>query len=92
MDLASTTNCRYLGQPANAPVARERRNGMIDVVGRFADRLLTRLVPRGEASACSDYYLLCYCSGGLRYSKRCGGGCNGIPSYCYSCTTITGTC
>ncbi|MCC5579600.1 hypothetical protein IMZ11_28620 [Microtetraspora sp. AC03309] len=67
---------------------------MIDVIGRFADHLLTRLVPRGEASAstCGTFYQLCYCSGGLRYSKLCDGGCNGIPVYCYSCTVITGTC
>jgi hypothetical protein len=65
---------------------------MISVLNRFADRMLTRLMPRAQASACGDYYLFCYCSGGLRYSKLCGGGCNGIPHYCYSCTTVTGTC
>ncbi len=63
----------------------------------LGDRLLARLLPGGEASACSyyfqyrTYYSLCYCSGGLRYSKQCITECDG-PDYCYSCNVITGTC
>lgn len=65
---------------------------MVNAVGRLADRLLVRFVPQITASAACEYYWsICYCSGGLRYSKRCFGYCPGVPSHCYPCQVV-GTC
>lgn len=66
---------------------------MTGILGRLADRALSRLVPTTEAAAgCSYYWSLCYCSKGLRYSKKCMSNCPGVPNHCYSCNTVTGTC
>lgn len=65
---------------------------MLSSVARLSDRLLARFAPKIDASAgCSYYWSICYCSGGLRYSKRCMSGCPGVPNHCYSCTVV-GTC
>jgi hypothetical protein len=59
---------------------------------RLADRLVARIVPRTDASAgCSYYWSTCYCSGGLRYAKKCMSSCPGVPNHCYSCEVV-GTC
>jgi hypothetical protein len=65
---------------------------MRSVVTRLSDRLLARLAPTMEASAgCSYVWYLCYCSGGLRYSKRCMRYCPGVPNHCSACQPV-GTC
>jgi hypothetical protein len=65
---------------------------MTGIMGRLADRLLNRLVPTTTAeAACTYEWYTCYCSGGLRYRKRCMYGCSQVPDHCYSCT-VTGTC
>jgi hypothetical protein len=62
------------------------------VLNRIADRILAAVLPHQEAAApCGYYYQLCYCSGGLRYSRQCR-DCTGGGSCCGSCTVITGTC
>lgn len=59
---------------------------MVGFVGRMADGMLARLLPRTEAAACSEYWVTCFCDGeGILWQKKCGGGCNGIPHYCRSC-------
>ncbi len=66
---------------------------MTGILGRLADRALRRLVPTTEAEAgCSYVWEMCYCSRGLRYSRKCMYGCSGVPNHCYSCNTVTGTC
>ncbi len=66
---------------------------MTGILGLLADRALSRLVPTTKAEAgCSYYWSLCYCKGGLRYSKKCMSGCSGVPNHCYPCNTVTGTC
>jgi hypothetical protein len=66
---------------------------MTKLVTRLADRALARVAPKVEASAgCTYTWYLCYCSGGLRYSKKCMYGCSGVPNHCYPCNTVTGTC
>ncbi|WP_213455182.1 hypothetical protein [Rhizomonospora bruguierae] len=44
-------------------------------IARMADRLLERFVPQRTAAAatCTTWYAwsMCYCKGGLRYSRRC---------------------
>jgi hypothetical protein len=65
---------------------------MISAIGRLADRALVRIVPRAEASAgCSLSWYICYCSGGLRYSRQCMYSCPGVPNFCYGCQVV-GTC
>jgi hypothetical protein len=63
---------------------------MVRTANRLADRVLERLMPRGEASACSEYLSRCYCVNRIVYYRRCGGGCNGIPHYCYQCVAFGG--
>jgi hypothetical protein len=69
---------------------------VLNTIHGLGDRLLARLLPRGEASACGgnhqyyEYYYLCYCSGGLRYSKKCIDECDG--TFCTGCNIVTGTC
>jgi hypothetical protein len=38
---------------------------------KFADQMLERLVPKATAKADSDYWTPCYCSGGVKWIKRC---------------------
>jgi hypothetical protein len=65
---------------------------MIDAFGRVADRLLVRLAPRIDASAgCAYFYSFCFCSGGLRYAKKCMYGCIDAPNHCYPCAVV-GAC
>jgi len=65
---------------------------MVKAASRLADRLLVRLAPRAEASAgCSYVWYTCFCSGGLRYAKKCMYYCPGVPNHCYSCIVV-GTC
>ena len=65
---------------------------MVNSLGRLADRVLGRIAPRIDASAgCSYDWYTCYCSGGLRYAKKCMYGCSGVPNHCYSCGVV-GTC
>lgn len=65
---------------------------MTGLVTKMADRVLARVAPKVEASAgCSYVWYTCYCSGGLRYAKRCMFGCSGVPNHCYSCQVV-GTC
>lgn len=64
---------------------------MPNFLGRAADRLLTRFVPRMTAAAgayCNRWYF-CYCSYGLAYRKyyTCGG-----PSGRMSSCQPSGTC
>ena len=65
---------------------------MTGLVTKMADRVLARVAPKVEASAgCSYVWYTCYCSGGLRYAKKCMFGCSGVPNHCYSCQVV-GTC
>ncbi len=65
---------------------------MVNAIGRLADRVLARVAPRIDASAaCTYQWYLCYCRGGLRYSKKCMRACPGVPDHCGSCTPV-GTC
>jgi hypothetical protein len=62
------------------------------IVSTLADRMLARIAPRIEGSAsCSYFWSTCYCSGGLRYAKKCMRGCWGVPDHCYGCEVV-GTC
>jgi hypothetical protein len=64
---------------------------MFSAVTRVADRLLAKVAPRVDASAgCSYVWEICYCSGGLRYGRRCMRGCSGVPNHCYPCTVMGG--
>jgi hypothetical protein len=65
---------------------------MPSTLARIADRMLAVVAPRVEASASCKYaWYACYCSGGLRYRKKCMIGCNQVPNHCYPCE-VTGTC
>ena len=62
------------------------------LINRAAAHLASRVLRKLPAQAgCSYYWSTCYCSGGLRYAKRCMSGCPGVPNHCYSCTVV-GTC
>lgn len=63
------------------------------MVNRIADKILSAVLPQSKASApCGPYVLRnCYCSGGLRYARRCR-DCTGAGGGCTGCTTVTGTC
>jgi hypothetical protein len=54
-------------------------------VGRLADGMLARLLPRAEAAACGGFWSTCGCRSGILWQKWCNGGCNGIPVYCQPC-------
>ncbi len=61
------------------------------MVNRIADRIMSAVLPHARAAApCGAYFYQSYCSGGLRYRRRCrdctgaGGGCD--PWY------VSGTC
>ncbi len=63
------------------------------MVNRIADRILSAVLPHTTAAApCGPYvYSLCFCRGGLRYSKRCR-DCTGAGGGCSPCNIVTGTC
>ena len=64
----------------------------MNVAARVADRMVSWIVPSEPAHAVCGYsYRLCFCRGGLRYSKRCR-DCTGDGSGCGPCNIITGTC
>ena len=66
---------------------------MTGILGRLADRALSRLVPTVDAAAgCSYEIVACGCSGGLRKGKKCMYGCSGVPNHCYPCNITIGTC
>jgi hypothetical protein len=65
---------------------------MSNLVGHLSDRLLARFAPKIDASAgCAYQWYTCFCSGGLRYAKRCMQGCPGVPNHCSGCQAV-GTC
>lgn len=65
---------------------------MTGMMGRLADRVLSRVVPKSTAEAgCNYTYYICYCSGGLMYKKPCMNGCPGVANHCKACG-VTGTC
>jgi hypothetical protein len=65
----------------------------MQLIDRLADRAASAVLRSTVAEAgCSYRWYTCYCSGGLRYSKKCMYGCSGVPDHCYSCNTVTGSC
>lgn len=62
------------------------------MVNRIADRIMSAVLPHAKAAApCGPYvYQTCYCSGGLRYQRRCR-DCTGAGGGCTSCY-VAGSC
>lgn len=75
---------------------------MTQLITRFGDRLLARLVPHREAQAvtCSTetFWRYCYCSRGLKYGHKCtwkpyNGQCVvACPHGSAWCATVMGAC
>lgn len=57
---------------------------MTKTIQRFADGLLSRLVPQVEVAAACTYLETCRCEGYVRFQRRCY-ACPGVPRYCGPC-------
>lgn len=65
---------------------------MTKTIQRFADGLLSRLVPQVEVSAASSYLETCRCEGYVRFLRRCTPyPYPGVPTICGPCN-ITSRC
>jgi hypothetical protein len=61
---------------------------MTKTMQRFADGLLSRLVPQVEVSAACTYTVTCSCvPGGRRIRKTCY-DCPGVPKHCTPCNKV----
>lgn len=60
---------------------------MTKTIQRFADGMLSRLVPQVEVAAAYSYIRTCRCEGYVRFQQRCY-SIPGVPNYCDPCNIV----